>query len=346
MRTHYHLGSVTRIADLEDQAFDLVARPRADWRWGDYVVGEVLEAGPGAHVEWPDGHLTNLVPGDQWLGALGSRCATLELVGDWRDVGSDLQMHSLSAAGVFGRCTSRATFTPAPVCLRYAGHVCRGGEPLRMGDYAARPRATGLDLPVVQVIGTSMECGKTTAAQAVIRRLTRRGLGVAGAKLTGVARCRDILGMRAAGATFVLDFVDVGLPSTLVPPEEFTDHVDRLLGLLADQPVDIAVVEAGASPMEPYNGAVAIERLRPHARLTLLAASDLYAVLGAVDHLGVRADAVVGRVASTSAGVAIVQQQTGVPAFDPLAAGSAAVLDELLDQLGLQPRLAVGGVPD
>jgi hypothetical protein len=346
MRTHYYLGSVSRIAGLEDRAFDVVARSRADWRWGDYVVGEVLEAGPGAHVEWPDGHLTNVARGDQWLGVLGSRCATLELVGDWRDVGSDLQVHSLSAAGVFGRCTSRAAFTPAPATLRYTGHVCRGGEPLRMGDCAARPRATGFDLPVVQVIGTSMECGKTTAAQAVIRRLSRRGVRVAGAKLTGVARYRDILGMRAAGATFVLDFVDVGLPSTLLPAEEFAGHVDRMLGLLADQPVDLLVVEAGASPMEPYNGAVAIERLRPHARLTLLAASDLYAVLGAVDHLGVRPDAVVGRVVSTSAGVAIVERETGIRAFDPLTAGSAAVLDGMLDQLALQPRLTVGGAAD
>ena len=37
------------------------------------------------------------------VGALGTRAATLQIVGDWRDIGPDLEMESLSMAGVIVR---------------------------------------------------------------------------------------------------------------------------------------------------------------------------------------------------------------------------------------------------
>jgi hypothetical protein len=199
-----------------------------------------------------------------------------------------------------------------------------------MSAVVTPPRARQFALPVLQIIGTSMECGKTTAAKALIRRLTRRGLGVAGLKLTGVGRYRDVLGMRDAGAAVILDFVDVGLPSSLLAPAEFAGYVDRLLLKVADHPVDVVVAEVGASPMEPYNGEVAIERLRAHVRLTLLAASDLYAVLGAIDHLSVKPDLAVGRVASTSAGTDIVTRLTGLPTLNLLDPATYPALDAIL----------------
>ncbi len=339
----FHYGSVTRIAGLADEQFTVAPRPRTEWRTGDYVVGEVLaEASRAYTLEWPDGRMGEVVAGDQVLGALGSRYATLELVGDWQAIGEDLRFSALSAAGVFGRCTSQAVGVLPPMPLHYQGHVVRTGQVVRMVDCAAQPRALTFALPVIQVIGTSMECGKTTAAKAVIRRLVLQGLRVAGAKLTGVGRYRDVLGMRDAGAAYVLDFVDVGLPSTLLGQEEFATYVDRMLRLLADQPVDVVVAEIGASPMEPYNGAVAMQQLRPHVCLTLLAASDLYAALGASEHLGLKPDLVVGRVASTSAGIAVVERQMGLPTLNPLDLASLPVLDAVLADL----RLGSRAVPD
>jgi hypothetical protein len=332
----FHYGSVTRIAGLVDEELVVEPRPRAEWGTGDYVVGTVLaEASRAYTLEWPDGRMGEVVPGDQVVGALGSRYATLELVGDWQAIGADQRMSALSAAGVFGRCTSQAVGTPPPMPLRYQGHVVRAGQVVRMADCAAQPRAATFALPVIQVIGTSMECGKTTAAKAVIRRLVRQGWRVAGAKLAGVGRYRDVLGMRDAGAAYVLDFVDVGLPATLLAQDEFAGYVDRMLRLLADQPVDVVVAEIGASPMEPYNGDVAMRLLRPHVCLTLLAATDLYAALGASEHLDLRPDLVVGRVASTSAGITIVERATGVPTLNPLDLEALPRLDAMLARLPL-----------
>ena len=330
--TRYLLGSLTRIAPLSERPFEVEAVPRESWREGDYVVGEVSGDSPSYILEWPDGRVGDLVRGDRVVGALGSRFATLSLVGDWKDIGEDGAMDSLTPAGVFGRCTSMAAYSYPPTPLVYRGHVKLGGEVTRMADWVTAPRSRRFDLPVIQVIGTSMECGKTTAAKAVIRRLSQHGLRVAGIKLTGVGRYRDILGMQDAGASSILDFVDVGLPSTLTDPDSFAEAVDTMLLKVADEPVDIVVAEAGASPMEPYNGEVAIQRLAPHVRLTMLAATDLYAALGAIDHLGVKPDVIVGRVASTTAGVKIVQEVTGLPAINPLSPDSQEPLDGLLNR--------------
>jgi hypothetical protein len=54
--------------------------------------------------------------------------------------------------------------------------------------------------------------------------LKQHPLRVAGAKLTDVGCYRDVLAMRDVGADFVLDFVDVGLASTLVPPDQFAAY--------------------------------------------------------------------------------------------------------------------------
>jgi hypothetical protein len=331
--THYAFGSITRVSDLATEPFATRAWSRATWQTGDYVVGEVLsEGGAFSYLEWPDGHIAEVAPGDLVVGALGSRAATLELVGDWQEIGDDLQMHALTAAGVFGRCTSRAAFRPRPMTLRYVGHVLRNGAPARMADFVPAPGLARLDAPLIQIIGTSMECGKTTAARAMIRCLRRRNKRVAGVKLTGVARYRDILSMRDAGAEVILDFVDRGLPSTLVDPDAFRTEVDAMLTMVAGRTVDVVVAELGASPMEPYNGEVAMEQVRPHAPLTVLAAADLYAVLGAMAQLKVKPDLIVGRVASTTSGTRIAEQMTGLPVLSPLASAGLAALDAWLKE--------------
>ena len=55
----YFLSSVTRIADLAEQAFEVNALPRSDWGMGDYVVGRVTGvpefAVQGRAGEWAHG---------------------------------------------------------------------------------------------------------------------------------------------------------------------------------------------------------------------------------------------------------------------------------------------------
>ena len=65
--------------------------------------------------------------------------------------------------------------------------------------------------------------------------------------------------MGDAGADAIFDFVDAGLPSTVCPTDVYRQAVRQLLSRMASTDVDVAVIEVGASPLEPYNGDVAVE---------------------------------------------------------------------------------------
>jgi hypothetical protein len=313
--------SVTRNSDLWETPYEVVTLPRSDWSTGDFVVGRVTgERSRLYQCETKTGRMAEMVRGDQLVGALGRRAATLEGVGDWREVGPDLALDALTSAGLLGKATSTSPLLPDLMRLEYLGHVHRDGRKLGMGDFVRPVAERVLEIPVVVVIGTSMSAGKTSSGRVVIRALNYLGYRVAAAKLTGAARYRDILSYRDSGAIAVFDFVDVGLPSTACPEALYRPALGQLLSAIAGAGADAVVVEAGASPLEPYNGAAAVEALRDLTRFTILCASDPYAVLGVQIAFGdaPSPDVVAGPAANTEAAIALVRQLTGLPALNLL----------------------------
>ena len=336
-------ASITRIADLDGAT--VAALPREDWADGDYVVCRVLDRAGGPHeVESRSGRTVEVIADDLLVGALGVRSATLEATGDWRAVGDDLVVHTLTRAGVLGRATSATPFArPFLVPLRYRGHVLLEGRKAAMAGFVPELEPVELTAPVILVIGTSMSAGKTTSAITIVRRLVRMGLRVAGTKVTGVARYREILAMADAGASPVVDFVDAGLPSTVCGPAVYRKALANLIARIAAAEPDVVVVECGASPLEPYNVDLAEEVLRPNVACTVLCASDPYAVVGVAQAHAARPDLVAGRATSTDAGIDLCQRLAGVRALNLLDPSSHPALDELLAaRLGLpgfaQPR--------
>lgn len=339
MRPHYFFTSVTRCTDLWREPFETTLLDRAEWATGDFVVGRVVgERNRLYECETKTGRMADLVRGDLLLGALGRRAATLEGVGDWRAVTDDLQLDALTSAGLLGRATSISPMLPELMRLEYLGHVSRKGCKLNMTDFVTPCPTRPLEIPVILVIGTSMSAGKTTSAQVIIRALKYLGLDVVAAKLTGAARYRDILKFRDAGARCVVDFVDSGLPSTVCSEERFRDAFRIMLSKIAACEAQVLVAEAGASPLEPYNGAVVVEYLRELACFTVLCASDPYAVLGVQTAYGagLRADLVTGPAANTVAAIRLVKDLSGHHALNLLDRNSYPELVGLLKQaLGL-----------
>jgi hypothetical protein len=328
--------SVARILPPGDDGSEHLIVPRERWKTGDYVLGQVIGRGwPPWQIESATGRLEEVWDGDLLVGALGQRRATLEAVGDWREVGDDLMLSTLTRAGVLGRCTSAAPWVRHLIVpVAYRGHLAPGGSTISMSDVALPPREAPARLPpVVLLIASSMSAGKTTAAKAVIRCATSLGLRVAGVKLVGVGRYADILGMRDAGAHLIADFVDAGLPSTIAPASVVEDAVNRVLGVVEDAGADLLVAEAGASPLEPYGGDTAIAALRGHIAMTVLCASDAYAVRGVIEAFGVTPDLVAGRVAATTAGIDLVAALTGLEALDVTDPGETDRLRTLLQSI-------------
>ncbi|MEE4173121.1 MAG: hypothetical protein V2I57_02595 [Xanthomonadales bacterium] len=336
---HYFFSSVTRNSDLWERPFEVRPVPRSDWSARDFVVGEVVGSRNRLYqCETKTGRMAHVVRGDLMIGALGTRAATLEGVGDWTEIGTDGAMDALTSAGLFGKGTSLSPLLPDLVQMQYQGHVVRDGKPLGMGDFVEPAAPARFDLPVILLIGTSMSAGKTTSGQVIIRALKYLGHRVVAAKLTGAARYRDVLTYRDAGADAILDFVDAGLPSTVVPEPVFHEALDLMLNRLAGVGAEFAVIEAGASPLEPYNGSLVIDALRDQLALTVLCASDPYAVLGVQHAFADRLvpDLVTGPAANTGAAVQLVSRLTGLPAMNLMdRANHPALLALLRDKLSL-----------
>ena len=346
MSPHYFFSSVTRSSNLWTVPFETVKLDRSEWGTGDFVVGRVTGKRNRLYeCETKTGRMADMVLGDLLVGALGTRAATLEGVGDWRATTANRELDALTSAGLFGRATSISPMLPELMRLEYLGHATRKGNKLGMMDFVVPAEPRVLNIPVILLIGTSMSAGKTSSGQVIIRALNYLGLDVVAAKLTGAARYRDVLKFRDAGARSVFDFVDAGLPSTVCSKSCFRTALELLLSKIAACEADVLVVEAGASPLEPYNGAMVISYLRHLACFTLLCASDPYAVLGVQTAYGrhMKADLVTGPAANTDAAIRLVKELSGHTALNLLDRKNYPELITLLTEaLRLQPRKAAG----
>ena len=334
MTIKYFFASLTRISNLPQASFSVEVLSREEWESGDYVVGEVDEISRDpSGIELASGRTVEVVEGDLVVGAFGNRYATLESVGEWHKIGDDLRMKALTGAGLFGKITSGTTGLPS---FTYKGHVLVDGGKAAMRDFVPPPPERPFGLPTVLLVGTSMSAGKTTAAKAIVRLLDQAGLRVVGAKLAGAGRYKDVLEMEDAGAQYIFDFVDAGLPSTAVPEEEYRAALRDLLGCIGGTDADVVVAEVGASPLEPYNGQVAIEEVAPNVRCTVLSASDPYAVTGMIMTFRDRPDLVTGLATRTQAGVELVKKLSGIKALNVMDPDALPELRDILkDSLDL-----------
>ena len=208
------------------------ARLRAEVLIGPEVVseeGRILAVRIGSdkavynQVEDPTGRLIRLRSGDVLAGVLGARRALRGYEGEVPEsIAAGDTIEVLNLGGVLGRCTAGNPDLGPPFTAEVLGAVLsfprtgdRVGLPATIRDGAV-PAGKALlpGPPIVAVVGTCMDSGKTVAAGEVIRGLFRSGLRVAGVKLTGVSLRRDALAMLDAGAVEALTFTDAGIVST------------------------------------------------------------------------------------------------------------------------------------
>ncbi|MEW7289976.1 hypothetical protein [Aquimarina sp. 2304DJ70-9] len=317
MKHRYIYTSLTRISDLQEKGFELKQLPKDQWETGDYIICKILDAGSNRlSLELPNGRMRGVIGGESIVGALGERFATLEATGTWKKVEKDLKMDVLTGAGLLGKMTSKSAFIPNMMKVIYTAHAFRGEEKLTMNSCIEHVEEVPFETPVVLFVGTSMSAGKTTSARIVTNLFKLAGLKVVGAKLTGAGRFKDILAVKDVGADAVMDFVDVGLPSSIYPREEYQLKLRQLLSKIALQKADVAIIEIGASPLEPYNGDIAINAIREQIKCVVLSASDPYAVYGLMKAFDIVPDIVTGVSTNTLAGRKMVEELCNVRALN------------------------------
>ena len=93
---------------------------------------------------------------------------------------------------------------------------------------------------------------------------------------------------------------------------------------------DVAVIELGASPLEPYNGDVAFEELKASVKCIVLCASDPYAVYGVMKSFKLKPDLVSGIATNTLAGAELIEKLCGVKAINLINPNTSDALKQIL----------------
>jgi hypothetical protein len=306
-------------------------------RAGDLVLCRVTDLGSHRGLGQAQGRRTPLYTGDEIVVAYGSRYAPDQFEAE---LPPDTGPCELAAAGgIAGRVVSRHEAMAAPTRLLPVGFVTDDyGERINLRSLARPVFPFPENVPpVVAVLGTSMNTGKTTVCSSLIRGLCLAGYRVGAAKVTGTGAPGDPWRMVSAGAAQVLDFTDLGFPSTyrLTVPE----LVHILHGLVADlteHVAEVIVLEIADGLLQRETGQLlATPEFGRLVDSVVFAAGDAMGAAVGVRRLrerGLPVSALSGRVTSAPLAIAEAATLTDVPVI------TTAQLED--------PAVAVSTLPD
>jgi hypothetical protein len=322
------IASVTRACGLKREVRVSAEIPCEE---GVVVAVRVLnDKSTYSQLELPSGRMAQVKKGDVVAGALGHRHALFGYSGHLPErLAPGDRVHLLNMGGVIGICDSVNPDLGPPFEGEVLGAVLHfpylgerigiaariGGQPL---DLAAPIDAGGV--PVIALVGSCMNCGKTAAACTLVRHLSHGGLTVDGLKATGVSLRRDVLAMEDAGARATALFTDFGVVTTT--PANAPALTRTLITRLAAERPDVIVAELGDGLLGAYGVAAILEDPEIRAAFTavVLAANDPVAAWGGVrmlrEQFSVEPVAVTGPATDNQAGTRIIEEALGVPAIN------------------------------
>ncbi len=341
------IASVTRSLQLRPE---VRVAPEIPCVEGTVIAVRVLnDKSTYNQLELPSGRMAQVKRGDIIAGALGHRNALFGYSGRLPErLAPGDTVHLLNLGGVLGLCDSINPDLGRPFECEVLGSVLhfphlgeRVGVPARIGerplDLLSPLDARGV--PVVALVGSCMNCGKTAASCTLVQNLRRLRLSVEALKATGVSLRRDVLAMEDAGARRTAIFTDLGVVSTTAA--NAAPVARMLINQLAESQPDAIVAELGDGLLGAY-GVDAILRdaeLRAAFTAVVLAANDPVAAFGGVhilrEEYGIEPVAITGPATDNLAGTRIIEQRLGVPAINARTQGER-LTETVLAQL--RPR--------
>ncbi len=246
---------------------------------GDLLLAQVESIGQHKSLRLTTARQSALYVGDTIVVSVGARYAPdqFEASANIDHAGCDL----IAAGGLAGQMITRHGAMKKPTTLRPLGLLADAeGQVLNLARYAL-PRHWPATLPMLAVFGTSMNAGKTTTAAGVVHGLSRAGLKVGAAKVTGTGSPNDFCAYLDAGAYQVVDFTDAGYASTyLTNVKELEQICHTLTQYLQDAGCEVIVLEVADGVFQVETAELMrCETFLDHVDAVLFAASD---ALGAV----------------------------------------------------------------
>ncbi len=290
---------------------------------GDVVLAEIDNIRQHKRIEDTCGRRAHLHKGDTVILCYGNRYAPDQFEAYIPD---DLgPCHMVAAGGIAAFTSSRHSGIKAATQIKPIGLIGdANGRPLNIIDWAMPEKMLpSRSLPMITaVVGTSMNAGKTTTAAHLIKGLSRSGMSVGAAKLTGTGAGLDVWLMQDSGAHKVLDFTDVGYASTfLLSIEELESIFIKLLSILCAEKVDAIVFEVADGLLQRETSALLTSPLfKKYVDQVIFAASDALGAYAGVNWLkqeGLPVKAVSGALTASPLAIRETEDVVDLPVLDP-----------------------------
>jgi hypothetical protein len=344
IRAAYTTRFVATEFSKRPEDFHLIAGADVTPRPGDVVIARVAEIGKHTRLESPVSRRQLMFVGQEIMVAYGNRYAPDQFLAH---VPETLEpCHLVAGGGLAGYVTEMHASIDAATAIEPIGLLATKDGVVNLRDFAplqvgtptlAVVRAVGtVRPPVIAVLGTSMNSGKSTTLGCLVNGLANAGLHVAAGKATGTGAGNDPNLFIDAGAFPVCDFTDFGYPTTFkLAYEEVRDLLAAMIDEQAASGADVVVIEIADGL---YQGETS--RL---LRDPLFAACVDTVVFSAQDALGARA----GLDVLQDAGVPVAAV-SGLLTASPLATAEAAARLEVpvIDTYSLcNPEVATALIP-
>lgn len=262
---------------------------------GEYVLTEVVASGCYTRLDVVPGADLPLYPGATFVGVWGTRHSSTSISGGppGMPVPAGFECDFLAIGGIVGIHTDYPRDGAPPTRVRILGGVYDEDEAVTM-----RPDpdlVSSHDLPpVVMVVGSSAEIGKTQTTASLLTAFKDCGRPPAAVKLTGSGRMRDLASYEQSGVLWSADFVDAGLETTYDRDGgQVADAAVTLLATGRARGASVAVGEIGGDLISSGGPAVlADDRVRRALRAVVCVGADPLACRGlasVLDELGVKA---------------------------------------------------------
>jgi len=254
---------------------------------GDLVLARVERIGQHGKLELHSGRRSTLYVGDEILVTYGCRYAPDQYEAF---VPENLGPCDLVASGgVASRAENKHRKMSQPTRIHPVGLIAdSSGKPLNIAQ-SSLPQLPAQNRmpPVIVVVGTMMNAGKTTCAGNLIAGLKKAGYQVGAAKVTGTGSGNDRWFMTDAGADQVLDFTDMGHTSTFMLDSRVCENIFlQLTRHLAVGGAEVIVVEIADGLFQRETAALLEgDLLRQNAAGLVFAAADGLGALAGINRL-------------------------------------------------------------
>lgn len=293
---------------------------------GDVVYGEVEWIGQHSTLENVSGRIHTIHHGTRSLFVFGNRYAPDYYEGTLPQ-SFQVQVDLLARSGLIGIVRTKSAVIKDPTRINILGYVVdEQGQVVNTRDYPKiQPRTEQKKFPrspMILVVGTAMNSGKSMAATACVWTLKIKRHKVRASKVTGTASLKDILQMNDAGAEPFNDFTYLGYPSTyLLPENELLAIFNKLDLRFANVPKNYWVVEFADGIFQRETAMLlASPDVQKRIHRLVFCANDAFGAIGGLrvlkEQYGLVPDAISGLCSSSPLHIRELQSVVNIPVFN------------------------------